>query len=75
MAVSSTHIPVEEQKTCPHFHLLYSVMKKEATETELRVYNKQMVAVRRKGAFVQGFAKDQCNHISVKIVRQTKYDV
>ena len=69
MAVSSTQIPVEEQKTCPHFHLLYSVIKKEATETELRMYNKQMVAVRRKAAFVQGFAMGQCSHISVQIVR------
>jgi len=67
MAVSSTQIPVEEQKTCPHFHLLYSVIKKEATETELWVYNKQMVAVRRKAAFVQG--KSQCSHISVQNVR------
>jgi hypothetical protein len=69
MAVSSTQFPVEEQKPCPHFHLLYSVLKKEARETELRVYNKQRVAVRRKAAFVQGFAKDQSSHISVQIVR------
>jgi len=69
MAVSSTQIPVEEQKTCTHFHLLYSLTKKEATDTQLRGYNKQLVAVTRKAALVLDFAKGQCSYTSVQIVR------